>query len=322
MMKSMSLEKFLEDKVSIPVEEQIWLINNPKFYSHYFACLESRGVNLANGLLTRIIKRGMRIFKLDPDSPKFRLPKQSCVLWLGLPDKSFDGVSCLKVLYDEIRQNPEYSYTLLIGKGDYSLREKQLLNIPDNLRHIFANNVNIEHPKVSYFPMGRDFRSAYLFSTLSPTADKSYLCYCNFSVSTHPVREAIYESIKSREFMEFDHMGKFLSYSLTREEFYRKLGASKFALCPRGNGIDTFRMWDCLYCGTIPIVVREAVFHQELEDLPILFLDGPEDYAKLSEPYLEQKYLELTKKVYNYEKLLLSYWLKRIDATAPLLATA
>jgi hypothetical protein len=313
MMKLMSLEDFLEKGVSIPVEEQVWLINNPQFYNRYFACLKSKGINLPNEIFNRIIKKGLRVFKINPDTPKFKLPNQSCILWLGFPNKSFDDISGLKILYEKIKQNSDYSYTLLIGKGDYAFREKLLHNIPDNLKYIFANNINIEHPKLCYFPMGRDFRSAYLFNTLSPVADRSYLCYCNFSVSTHPVREAIYESIKSREFMEFDHMGNFLSYSLTREEFYEKLGASKFALCPRGNGIDTFRLWDCLYCGTIPIVVKEAVFHQELEDLPILFIDAPEDYAKLSEAYLEQKYLELKKKVYNYEKLLLSYWLKRID---------
>jgi hypothetical protein len=313
-MKSMSLEDFLENRISVPIEEQIWLVNNPQFYNHYFACFENTGINLPIGLLNRIIKRGLRTLKIDPDAPNFKLPNQSCVIWLGLPDKSLDNISYLNVLYEKIKQNPDYSYTLLIGKGDYSFREKLLPNIPENLKCIFANNVNIEHPKLNYFPMGRDFRSAYLFDTLSPTTDRPYLCYCNFSVSTHPVREAIYESIKSREFMEFDHMGKFLSYSLTREGFYKKLGASKFALCPRGNGIDTFRMWDCLYCGTIPIVVKEAVFHKELEDLPVLFIDTPEDYAKLSESYLEQKYLELKKKMYNYEKLLLSYWFKRVDA--------
>ncbi len=38
------------------------------------------------------------------------------------------------------------------------------------------------------------------------------------------------------------------------EEYIRNLFTHRFCLCPRGNGIDTHRMWEALYCGCIPIV--------------------------------------------------------------------
>ena len=113
-------------------------------------------------------------------------------------------------------------------------------------------------------------------------------------------------------FAKFDHMGKFLKYSISREEFYEKLLLSKFAVCPRGNAIDTFRLWDCLYLGVIPIVVKEAIFHEMLIDLPILFIDKPEDFGLLTESRLEEVYLNMLETEWNYEKLRLSFWMSKV----------
>lgn len=92
------------------------------------------------------------------------------------------------------------------------------------------------------------------------------------------------------------------------------MSESKFTICPRGNGIDTFRLWDSLYLGAIPIVVKEAVFHQYLDDLPILFLDSYEDFAKLNREFLVENYQNMLRKKYNYNKLLLSYWINEIES--------
>jgi hypothetical protein len=47
------------------------------------------------------------------------------------------------------------------------------------------------------------------------------------------------------------------------EEYIRNLFTHRFCLCPRGNGIDTHRMWEALYCGCIPIV-KPYVTHIDL----------------------------------------------------------
>jgi len=38
------------------------------------------------------------------------------------------------------------------------------------------------------------------------------------------------------------------------EEYIRNLFTHRFCLCPRGNGIDTHRIWEALYCGCIPVI--------------------------------------------------------------------
>ena len=88
-----------------------------------------------------------------------------------------------------------------------------------------------------------------------------------------------------------------------------KLAASRFVACPRGAAIDTFRLWDCLYLGTIPIVVKEAIFHDQLADLPILFLDRVDDFEKLDEARLEKTYENFLEMEFNYTKLKMSHWI-------------
>ena len=55
----------------------------------------------------------------------------------------------------------------------------------------------------------------------------------------------------------------------------------RFVLCPEGNGIDTHRLWECLYMGTIPIVKanKNVRFY---EDLPILMVNEWKILQRLS----------------------------------------
>ena len=38
------------------------------------------------------------------------------------------------------------------------------------------------------------------------------------------------------------------------KDFLETLASYQFALAPTGNGMDTFRTWDCIMCNTVPIV--------------------------------------------------------------------
>ena len=66
-------------------------------------------------------------------------------------------------------------------------------------------------------------------------------------------------------------------------EYENDLRISNFVLCPQGNGIDTHRIWESLYCGSIPIVEDHIGFDQ-FKNLPIMFVD---DFYKISEKSLE-----------------------------------
>lgn len=244
---------------------------------------------------------------------KFDVPKQSRVLLYSDQSGKMEKPD-LDMIFNKIRKMQQYRYVLIIGKGDYNIGN--IDNIPKNITRIYCNNYIHEdiNDKIRFYPMGRDFRSIKSFKFTDPkNEDRNILCYCNFSITTHKIRQKIFDILKTKSFIKFEHMGRFLKYNIKRDQFFKNLSNSKFVICPRGAGRDSYRFYDSIYCGAIPIVVKEK-FHSCFEDLPILFLDKIEDFNKLTEQYLEEQYIEISKKKKDYyEKLDFKYWLNRFD---------
>ena len=242
------------------------------------------------------------------------IPNYSCVLFIGSHDKGCDNIEQdFQYTLTQIAKKRENSFVILLGKTDDML--PLTLSIPTNIIRIYANNINYEHPKIHFFPMGRDRRSISQFS-IKPDGKKNILCYCNFSINTHLSRQKIYDSLKDKSFIEFEHMGDFLAYEetehLSRENFFQKLCQSKFTICPRGNAVDTFRFYDALYCDCIPIVVKTH-FHKYFEHLPILFLESDEQFHDLTKEYLDEAYENLIKRKRScFPELNMKYWLDMV----------
>ena len=86
----------------------------------------------------------------------------------------------------------------------------------------------------------------------------------------------------------------------------REIKDYKYCLAPPGRGPDTFRIWESLVVGTIPIVFRGTI-DKLYEDLPVLVLDN---FEQLNEGYLNEQYdIIISRDDYKFEKLYLKYWL-------------
>lgn len=290
----MTLQEF-QNSTGIAVKDTIFLINNPVFTDF----IAANGFREDYSYMQQV-RDFIGVANLD------------IKLFYGSTTKSVDSLDKLFGILSKSKRAKKI--TLLIGKGDYEITDTANKKIPENVTSIIANNINTANlERLSYLPMGRDFRSFEVFDAVLPSSEKDELVYANFSLNTHPIRPVLNEALKELDFVKREHMGGFLDYPISRTEFYKTLSKSKFVVCPRGNGIDTFRLWDSLYLGAIPIVVREAVFHESLIDLPILFLDSYDDFKKLNREILEETYIRMLNREYNYEKLKLSFWLQNIN---------
>jgi hypothetical protein len=58
-----------------------------------------------------------------------------------------------------------------------------------------------------------------------------------------------------------------------------RLAEYEFCICPEGNGVDTHRLWECLYLEVVPIVI-ESDFTTILKSLniPIFVLNSWHDF--------------------------------------------
>lgn len=115
-----------------------------------------------------------------------------------------------------------------------------------------------------------------------------------------------------------------LNIKLNPQEYFAKLPTYKFIVSPEGNGIDCHRHYEALIAGCIPIVEYHSGVQEKYGNCPILYT---KDYSEVTPEYLEQKYIEMIDKEYDFSKLFLSsyslsiqkeiklngdYWMKKL----------
>jgi hypothetical protein len=88
------------------------------------------------------------------------------------------------------------------------------------------------------------------------------------------------------------------------------LARSKFVISPRGNGLDTHRLWEALLLGCYP-VVKSSTLDSLYEDLPVVVVKC---WEEVTYEFLEQKYLEFRNREWNMSKLYAPYWFDKVKA--------
>lgn len=94
-------------------------------------------------------------------------------------------------------------------------------------------------------------------------------------------------------------------------DYYREAAEAKFVLCPSGLGYDTYRLWETLLMGSIPIVESNAGFDRTYSNLPVLvvrnFIDVTPALLDRAYPCFVQHAAE-----FQYIHLTEGYWLDLI----------
>lgn len=132
------------------------------------------------------------------------------------------------------------------------------------------------------------------------------LLYVNHRVDTYSAeREWLYPYFSGKNWCTVRHPFPKGEIGLYKQE----LLSHKFILCPRGNGIDTHRLWESLYCGVIPIVKRHWT-HSYLDgNLPVLFVD---DFSEVTEALLNETYETYKTNAWNWDMLNVNWWIDRM----------
>lgn len=89
-----------------------------------------------------------------------------------------------------------------------------------------------------------------------------------------------------------------------KQRYLHQLLSHEFVLCPPGNGEDTHRMWEALYCGAIPVVRSSAVLRQ-FPDLPVVEVD---DFCQLTPEFLKMQQARLANSQPRLDYCWRDYW--------------
>ena len=188
------------------------------------------------------------------------------------------------------------------------------INIPDNLIKWYGQNIDVVHDKIEsipiglensmYFPQLKKREKLVSASQRSKKQNPTKLIYMNFSLWTNPqARSHCYNTFKNCSWVTND-----CSHSVVQENYsiwLEQVLDHHYVLCPRGNGIDTHRLWETLYAGRIPVVLKEHNT-KYYENLPILFVD---DWSDLNIDFLNDRIEYFSDSSnFNMQMLKFSWW--------------
>ena len=202
------------------------------------------------------------------------------------------------------------SFTLMTHNSDDGINESHisLLNDP-RIERMYSQNTFITHPKLVALPIGIansqwSHGNKQNLLTTHPQSDENRVkkVYFNFSVGTYYAhRLNVLNTLRGKECCVYaqhnhaDQMG-----------YLKDLCKYKWVACPRGNGVDTHRLWEALYMGCIPIV-DDTLNARQFSDLPILYI---KDWNDLSEEWLQKATSQLLET--DNKRLSLRYWRNEI----------
>lgn len=219
----------------------------------------------------------------------------------------------VKNFFKLINQIPNLKNIQLITHQTDLPINKKLFNLkPEAVSKWYSINVDYHHPDLIPIPIGlsneyspknvfkKDYESLN-FINLDEKEDKIYV---NFQKNTRFISRSILEkNIKNLDLVKFDKP------DLTINQYLNKINSYRYVLCPRGNGIDTHRIWETLYAGSIPILEEEMTY-QTCDGLPVIFV---KNFNELNDTFLNLIDLNLNLLNFSNEKLTVSYWLNQIN---------
>jgi len=167
-----------------------------------------------------------------------------------------------------------------------------LLN-SSNLVLWFCQNSRFNHDKIRSLPIGLQNMqwnpdTSSLIHKCSRTIIKSKNIYVNFNENTHSSRKLALNIAKSLPSCTIESN---ISFNI----YINNLSKHKFSICPRGNGIDTHRFWECQYLNVIPIIVKED-WTQSYSNFPCLLIDEWTDLLDLN---LNDEYIKINSRHFD-----------------------
>ena len=144
----------------------------------------------------------------------------------------------------EMMKNLTKKVNIITSQSDYEINKSLFERKPECINKWFAININYEHDDLIPIPLGiaNDYCPITAkFEHIEDNIEKKKLMYINHRIWTNPKeREYIYKLYDNNDWCSVDEP------NLSIEQFKEKAKQHYYMICPRGNGIDTHRLWECL----------------------------------------------------------------------------
>ena len=198
----------------------------------------------------------------------------------------------------------------------YSHTYSTVPSIPNNIVKWYLTNSMTRNKTIESIPLGvgkdaaPDICSTVSDPLVANRSDRVNLMYINWQDNT--IERANIKNAYSTlnpDWVTIVHTPK--PYT----QYLKDLSSHTFALCPQGNGVDCYRVLECLYCGCIPIV-KDEIAYDYLRGLPHIRVN---QWNQINPDFLKENLNIIQNTGYNKDALKLSFWKNKIEESRGLL---
>lgn len=229
------------------------------------------------------------------DSPKEVVQKLFTAKVLYLYPDSFDQWTDILLEIQQRKQLPVKLFLLCDSDISFCLDHLEILFAFFPEAHFWIQNWLGYHPQATLLPIGT---FNYLqFPEVIEKKTNVVISYVNHYIGCE-ARDMFKTFLDSHPELEPYYLHK-----VSFQDYVKFMGMSVYHTCPMGEGPDTFRFWESLVLGTIPIV-KDDDFYDFVQyyypDVPMLRLSSWEELLEKIEtletqtlppmPYLEKDY--------------------------------
>ena len=219
-------------------------------------------------------------------------------------DIIYSHADFVESLFDILKKLKFQNIKVITSQSDRKIAKSLFHKKPKCVSSWYATNVIYNTDSLIPIPLGiapyRNSKSAIIedFIDLELQQTKQKFMYFNFNLNTN-----YFHRIKT-----VNSTQKIFNIKPIEDKNYKdylvSLGSHKFSLAPWGNGIDTHRFWEALYCETIPITKSHYIY-KTFEGLPMVLLPS---YKRLTNLKKDIRFNQ-----FNLEKLDINWWIKQIN---------
>jgi hypothetical protein len=224
-------------------------------------------------------------------------------------------------------KNQKDNVILITGNSDYPITDTIANAAPKNIKKWYAQNAISNNPIIEPLPIGLEnklpsvreghgvgyldrasLKEKLLEKASSNNKEAKKFVYANFNINTNPIhRDSVKEMCQKASFIDWEEP------NLSLDSFFDKISEYKMIVCPAGNGLDTHRLWEVLYCNRIPITFKMANYklYELYNKLPVIILENNKDLMNYK--LIEEKYSECIDKQYDMSTLDIGVLINKIE---------
>lgn len=159
-------------------------------------------------------------------------------------------------------------FVLACQNADTEFNAGWLTKLRPYALHIYTINCVIQDPILTTIPIGFGDWSLDIIPTVCGDAPRTIDILAGFLVKTNPLaRQPCLNSM-------LKNSRAVTSLTTTKREYYERLCISKYVVCPEGQGHDTHRIYESIYFGAVPILLKPSVLSHLYKDMPIVYVDS------------------------------------------------